>query len=303
MGGIAVPVRDKQHGTGCCYGLRHVGDRGRYFRTPNPWQQDEERIERVVAARRAELEQMRGYLTHDGCLMEYLTRLLDDPEAGPCGRCSNDRGKGLPREVDPVLVREATRFLRRDLRAIEPRRQWPAGAVPGLSGRIQPSNEQGVALCVYGDAGWGREVARGKYVDGRFSDELVHAAAAAIRDRWGAAPPMRWVTAIPATSRGSLMGDLAAALAGELGLPYVDCLSALVDGESQKTMLNSVQQLRNAHRKLDVDAPTVSPGAVLLVDDVVDSGWTLTYSGWLLRTHGSGPVYPFALAVATHRDS
>lgn len=68
-------------------------------------------------------------------------------------------------------------------------------------------------------------------------------------------------------------------------------------------MLNSVQQLRNAHRKLDVDAPAVSPGAVLLVDDVVDSGWTLTYAGWLLRTHGSGAVYPFALAVATHRDS
>lgn len=278
-------------------------ERGGYFRTPNPWRQDEERIGRVIAARRAELDQMRGYLTHDGCLMEYLVRLLDDPEAGPCGRCSNDRGKGLPREVDAVLVREAMGFLRRDRRVIEPRLLWSAGAASGLSGRIDPSNEPGLALCVYGDAGWGLEVAQGKYTDGRFSDDLVHGAVSAIRERWGARPPMEWVTAIPSASRGRLVGDFAARLAGELGLPLVECLTALVDGEPQKAMLNSVQQLRNVHHKLAVDEPAVRPSAVLLVDDVVDSRWTLTYAGRLLRTSGSGPVYPFALAVATHRDS
>jgi ATP-dependent DNA helicase RecQ len=42
---------------------------------------------------------------------------------------------------------------------------------------------------------------------------------------------------------------------------------------------------------------------VLVVDDVVDSGWTLTVAALLLREHGSGPVYPFALARASLRGS
>ena len=66
-------------------------------------------------------------------------------------------------------------------------------------------------------------------------------------------------------------------------------------------MLNSVQQLRNAHGKLAVDAAAVRPGPVLLVDDLVDSGWTLTVAGWLLQSNGSGPVHPFALADAGQR--
>ena len=38
--------------------------------------------------------------------------------------------------------------------------------------------------------------------------------------------------------------------------------------------------------------------AVLLVDDMVDSGWTFTIIGRLLRMAGVGKVYPFALADA-----
>jgi ATP-dependent DNA helicase RecQ len=36
---------------------------------------------------------------------------------------------------------------------------------------------------------------------------------------------------------------------------------------------------------------------VLLVDDLVDSRWTMTVAGRELRRHGSGPVLPFALAL------
>ena len=43
-------------------------------------------------------------------------------------------------------------------------------------------------------------------------------------------------------------------------------------------------------------------GPVILVDDIVDSGWTLTVAGMLLRSQGSGPVHPFALATASGRD-
>jgi ATP-dependent DNA helicase RecQ len=38
-------------------------------------------------------------------------------------------------------------------------------------------------------------------------------------------------------------------------------------------------------------------GPVLLVDDVVDSGWTMTVAARLLRQAGAAAVLPFALAL------
>jgi ATP-dependent DNA helicase RecQ len=49
------------------------------------------------------------------------------------------------------------------------------------------------------------------------------------------------------------------------------------------------------------NGPTLPPVPVLLVDDMVDSGWTLTLAAVLLQHHGSRPVYPFALAKASPR--
>ena len=39
-------------------------------------------------------------------------------------------------------------------------------------------------------------------------------------------------------------------------------------------------------------------GPVLLVDDVIDSGWTATVVARLLRRAGAPAVLPFALALA-----
>jgi len=67
-------------------------------------------------------------------------------------------------------------------------------------------------------------------------------------------------------------------------------------------MQNSSMQSLNVLNTIGIttELPTTP---VLLVDDIIDSGWTLTMAGWLLRTHGSGPVYPFTLAKATARNS
>jgi ATP-dependent DNA helicase RecQ len=275
-------------------------DGQRYFRTLNPWQPDAERIERVTALRRSELAHMQAYMTHDGCLMAYLTTALDDPEPMTCGRCAPDVGGLLPTTPDPSLVLRAVDFLRRSDRPIEPRRLWPPGAVETLSGRIEPPNLPGRTLAIYGDAGWGRRVADGKYRDHRFDDDLVAAAAELVRDRWQPIPAPSWVTAVPSRGHPALVGDLAQRLAATLDLPFHDVLAA-ADVPQQKEMQNSAQQLRNVEASLRVegDCPT---GPVLLVDDVVDSRWTLTHAGWLLRQHGAGPVHPFALATATPQD-
>ncbi|HEY4266863.1 MAG TPA: RecQ family ATP-dependent DNA helicase [Galbitalea sp.] len=276
-------------------------DGGRFFRTPNPWAPDVERATRVSALRRAELAQIRAYTTYDGCLMGFLRAALDDPDAARCGHCANDGAEPVAKAVSEAVVLEATTYLRRDFRPLEPRKVWPAGAVPAFSGKIPPEErlEIGRALSMYGDAGWGRLVRDGKYTAGTFDLRLVEAAAELVA-RWAPDPYPTWVTAIPSASRPALVRDFALALSVRLGLPFVEVFEA-TGGASQKTMENSVQRFRNVHRKLALVVPRPEPGPVLLVDDIADSGWTFTYGGWLLRAARVDRVYPLALAVASNR--
>ena len=60
-------------------------------------------------------------------------------------------------------------------------------------------------------------------------------------------------------------------------------------------MENGFQQYRNVKGAFTVNGP-FPDGPVLLVDDIVDSKWTLTEVGYRLLEAGSGPVFPFALA-------
>jgi ATP-dependent DNA helicase RecQ len=96
--------------------------------------------------------------------------------------------------------------------------------------------------------------------------------------------------------------DFAQRLADRHGLPFVPALTCTKEVPEQKMMANSSMQARNVHSMLAV-TKEVRSGPVLLVDDIIDSGWTMTVAGWLLRKNGSGPVYPFALARATVRNN
>jgi ATP-dependent DNA helicase RecQ len=198
-----------------------------------------------------------------------------------------------------ALVREAVTFLRRTSLPIEPRRQWPAGGMPQyrLSGRIAPDlqAQPGKALCVWGDAGWGGLVRQGKYRDRRFADALVDACVRLVRE-WNPQPAPAWVACIPSLRHPHLVPDFARRLAAALNLPFHAVLEKTDDRPEQKTMANSTRQARNIDGSLRVVAGVLPTGPVLLVDDMVDSRWTLTVAAWLLRSHGSGDVRPLALA-------
>ncbi|MYF87260.1 MAG: hypothetical protein F4178_13175 [Rhodospirillaceae bacterium] len=94
------------------------------------------------------------------------------------------------------------------------------------------------------------------------------------------------------------MPDYAARLARALDLPFEETVVKLRDNEEQKAQHNSYRQCRNLDGVFAIEG-TVRPGPVLLVDDVADSGWTLTVISVLLRRAGSGPVWPLALASAS----
>ena len=275
-----------------------------YFRTPNPWVPETDRINRVLDLRRSELAQMQAYVDHPDCLMKFLLEALDDPNPVPCGRCANCQGKGFSASVPHELVIEAENYLKGTQVLIQPRKQWPVGLFPDQKRNIplDLQNASGRSLCYYGDAGWGKIVQIGKYREGHFSDELVNAASHLIQDLWKPDPFPAWVTSIPSTRHPNLVPDFTAHLAQSLGIPFHPVFRRTSEAPEQKTMQNSTMQARNVVGTINID-PQIPSGAVLLVDDIIDSGWTLTMAGYLLKVNGSGPVYPFTLAQAAGRNT
>ena len=107
--------------------------------TEEPYTYDGAKWADIRAARAAEADLMRSYAGGLGCLMEFLQRALDDPDPGPCGRCSVCTGE-LPAQglaVDPDAVDAARAYVRGVDAAIEPRKLWPTGLRDGPKGRIE----------------------------------------------------------------------------------------------------------------------------------------------------------------------
>jgi ATP-dependent DNA helicase RecQ len=261
------------------------------------------RAERLTDLRRVEQQQMQAYIDLPFCdHMAFLIEALDGDASGvmqpPLPMLSAD--------VHPMLLRKAIAFLKRSNLPIEPRLQWPIGGLPhyAITGKI-PANQQaqpGKALCVWGDAGWGGLVRQGKYHDRHFADELVTACVNILRE-WQPQPVPTWVTCVPSLRHPDLVPDFARRLAAALSLPFYAVLVKTDNRPEQKTMANSTQQARNIDGSLALDETlAVFAEPVLLVDDMVDSRWTLTVAAWLLRSHGSGKVWPLALAQ-TGQDS
>ncbi len=285
-----------------------------WVRTDLPWTYDTARLEAVNAHRRAEQAAMVAYARSSRCRMRQLRELLDDPEAADCGRCDVCAGPS-PRSspvggVDAsrlegpartqglaALEEDARVHLRAGVVALEPRRRWAGAAGSGLpAGNISAGeqSEVGRALGVLGDGGWGPAVAGALAGDG--ADHGLLAALVDLVGAWAPDPAPEWVTFVP-SRRGTVPADVAAAVGRDLGLPVHDVVERVAwDRPAQDSLANSVQQLRNVHGAFRIrGAP--SSGAVLLVDDVADSRWTLTVVAAELRRAGAGPVLPLVLAA------
>lgn len=280
-----------------------VRDGSRWIRTPNAFRRDGKRIQRLTQQRKAEWQQMQEYLSATSCLMAFLGRALDDPHVEPCGRCANCLCQSLVSlTVHPSTVQAAITFERRSEVPIRPRKTWERDAFPthGWRGRISADrqNAEGRALALWGDIGWAQLVQKGKQ-EGHFHDDLVDACVEMVRRRWRPEPAPTWVTCIPSLRSHNLVPDFANRLAARLRLPFVAAVSKVSETQRQRVMMNTWQQAHNLDGAFAVHEEDVLPGAVLLVDDIVDSRWSMTIIGMLLREAGAGLVYPLALSLAS----
>ncbi|MDU9389925.1 RecQ family ATP-dependent DNA helicase [Pseudomonas sp. zfem002] len=268
-------------------------------RTRHPYEFDEVRVKRLSRRREEEWEQIQNYLEERGCLMNFLRRALDDPDGEPCGTCINCGNQKLPLDfVEPGVVHLAAAFLQRAEVPIKPRKRIARGVFREYD---FPNNlpldrqaEEGRVLSRWRDGGWGDLAAEGK-AEGHFSDKLVQAMADMIQKRWQPLPKPAWLCCVPSLDHPELIPAFARRLADTLGIPFIGCVKKIKPNQPQKLQQNSFHQCRNLDGVFQIDEG-ILPGPVLLVDDMIDSGWTFTVISALLRRAGSGPVYPVAIS-------
>lgn len=282
-----------------------IKDGSRWRRTPVPYRLDHQHIQRLTQQRAGEWQEIQEYINSQDCLMLFLAQSLDDAQAQPCGKCARCLGRPvIPEEFSHQLAVEAALYLKHAELPLECKKQVAGGAFQqyGFSGNL-PANlraETGRILSRRGDAGWGRVVAEDKH-NNHFRDELVEAVVEMIRERWRPSPAPTWVACVPSRNHPDLAPDFARRLAARLHLPFHEAVTKVRDNQQQKLQQNRYHQCRNLDGVFDV-AADIPSGPVLLVDDMVDSAWTMTVVAALLLRSGSGPVWPVALASTSSGD-
>ncbi len=293
---------------------------GGWRSTGMPWNYDAERYARIAEARVDEQDSMVIYQDTAGCRMEFITSVLDDETAAACGRCDNCAGRWFPVDVAASAADTAGQTLRRAGIAVEPRLQWPSGMDRlgvGVKGKIKPdeSVSEGRILARLTDLGWGgalRELFAAGAPDRAVDPAMLQACVQVLREWSGAEGGTPWsgagrpaaVVSIPSRSKPQLVESLAQGIAGIGRMPYLGQLQPQHGGPTGARGGNSAYRLAGVWDRLVVGPELAQALAgtggqpVLLVDDLIDSRWTMTVSARALRQAGVGAVLPLALAQA-----
>ena len=290
--------------------------KGGWTTTGQPWHYESARYARVEAARAAEQQAMRDYMRPDGgvCRMRFLRERLDDPTAADCGRCDVCAGPWYPTTVTGAGRDAVGEVLRRPGVMVEARTSWPSGMGSigvDVKGRIPEAERaaDGRAVARLTDLGWGAVLRRataldaeGNPVDAPLGDELFEAVTRVLRE-WDWAQRPVAVVSVPSRSRPQLVGTLRSRLAQAGRLRDLGELEPRHGGPSGGAGGNSAIRLAGVWGRFAVPAATAAElagldGPVLLVDDLVDSRWTLTVAARELRLAGADAVLPLALGTA-----
>ncbi|MEO6605029.1 MAG: RecQ family ATP-dependent DNA helicase [Aeromicrobium sp.] len=279
---------------------------GGWIATGQPWTYDKERYERIAEAREAEQQSMVTYETSSTCRMEMLQADLDDPTAAACGRCDNCAGAWYPAAVDDSAAQVAASSLDKVGVEVDPRAQWPTGSTHakgkiGEDDRVEP----GRAVARLTDLGWGgtlREVFAASAPDAPITDALLGACVRVLRD-WAWAERPVAVVNIPSRSKPLLVDSFARGIARIGQLQDLGSVDVVDEGPRGEPGGNSAYRLAGVWGVFTI-APELADQLkalegkpILLIDDRVDSRWTMTVVGRELRRAGAGPVLPFALAI------
>ena len=245
------------------------------------------------------MEQMVALLNTKECYSKFIVNCLDDFSAKNCGKCSNCLGESIfDNNLTVEDVEEALKYVNGLLIKFSPRKQWPNKNYSDKLA-IEYINQEGIALCKYGEAGYGELVKKDKYENKQFCDELLGKSVEVLK-KLVKENEITALTFVPSL-RSDIVKDFAERLAKRLNLELIDSLQKS-EAREQKNMKNSAFQCDNAFNSFHIKEGVDLTKNILLVDDMVDSKWTFTVCGYRLMENRAEKVFPFALADSSRNE-
>lgn len=270
--------------------------RGGWVSTGMEWIYDEQRYRGLEQARADEQNSMITYQNTDGCRMLYLRRELDDQTATePCGRCDNCTGKYWSTEADTTVTAEVGKQLSAPGMRVAARKQWPSGI--SVKGKITGLGE-GRALGRLNDIGRGPAL-RELLDSGNFTEEAWMKRIIAVLADWDWATRPVNVAALGSVDpeKTALIEQIAGAIAQVGRMNFAGTLP-VVPGATEVTAQNSAYRVAALLEQWDWSQGLnlVDGGPVLLVTDLIDTGWSVTVAGNGIAQRSGLEILPFALA-------
>lgn len=238
-----------------------------------------------------ELENLKRFVNYDGCYMKYIADELDAPDLQTkCGICAHCRNREfITLDKDHPMINIASLYKNKLHGEIQPRKRW--------------SNNKKIDEALQFETGWTyttdsySPVGR-KFMFERernhFSDQTTLQISQFLKDMI-VDNNIHAIVAVPSLRRPNLTQNLAKAVAEYNKIEYIEAVVKTSAGDKQSDMLNSIMQEQNIRNTIALqNTEQLQDKIILLIDDTVNSKWTMTVIASELLQHAN-KVYPFAL--------
>lgn len=255
-----------------------------YFLTSNKFQYKEKHYQEINNLRKQEITELEGLFETKECLNKKIIESLDDVTNISCGKCKNC----FKKEIISSQIEDRFRIIAE---------QHIADSYIPLKPREKRMYD-GMALSKYGDEPIGSLVSKSKYSNTPFP-EAVYLKAVKLLTPMVKKYNLQTITFVPSLNN-KLVDDFSLNLSKRLGLRFTPLFSKK-SNVSQKSMTNYIWQKKNAQENYMISGSVSVVGQqILLIDDIVDSGYTISSLGEKLIEAGARGVYPFALSDASN---
>ncbi|MDR2828917.1 MAG: RecQ family ATP-dependent DNA helicase [Acholeplasmatales bacterium] len=240
------------------------------------------------------------------CINKIVLNSLDDYSIEKCGVCCNCNDKPyFTANIKPEYLLLANNFLNTDYMPLECK--YECDYIPGCGNQYSHYNTtEGIILSKYGDEGIGGEVASCKHKNINFPAEVLDKAVNVLKIYFKKNDTSAdIITCIPSLNN-TLVDNFCERLSNALGIPFIKTIKKIKDTH-QKSMYNKYYQKQNvvdSYQTIKDESKLLYNKRVLLVDDMVDSGYTLAILGLsLLENNKADKVIPLALADSSRKDA
>ncbi|MCQ2795253.1 MAG: RecQ family ATP-dependent DNA helicase [Bacilli bacterium] len=276
-----------------------------YAKMPKQFVYDGNHYRKITQLRKQQAIDVAELFKTDECINSFMLKKLGEEEIGICKFCANCLDKIISEDIDPSYLEEVKKYEKMTYYPIQIIRCYRAcysySLVNGakeklLEGEFIP----GFALCRYRKDYLGKIAFEMRESNETCSAEIIEKAIKLFKkENYIKKHNFEYITCVP-SYRNKNLNSFTKKIGELLNLKYVDCIEKINSQIEQKTMHNQHFQIKNVKENYKLnDKINYKDMNIVLVDDVIRSGATISNIGYKLLKAGAKKILPLVIADAS----